>query len=673
MKSRASREWPADLSCLRSRFAGHLHQSRIAWGVFIVGSLYGYFFSQGIPLWDDDFASIFDKIQNKTVWQIFLEWVSPISTQPQFWGFNERPVQALIYKIFYFFVGYDSGLYFLYKNLIFGALGWMIYRWSRRLLGEASSLWALLPTALFLLCPGPMAAHFLHSDLATTSQFLFLFLTYHIWDAVETTPTVWQGLTTSRECRQWMLRWGGLTLATYLGYKSKADLKLIPAILGLYLLTIPERRKQWRIFIFPLAGMFLLAVPWGPGIFKQLPPFLPGSHGSEIGWMWQPVTTKKLTDFIWSDFPWDVAFIFKTPTISLAAILGPFVLIPAVIFAIWYAVRSYLRDQNLAESSWPTKRARNFVALWFVVMIFAVGSLPVLNLTFRIRYGILPLVPAILLLAWLLGQVARNLKFFPSMTVAAIVACFALQGAIDFYRSVEQRSDLGSVMNAVDRAYEFINDQLPNAKLVSVEGYRSYFYHTDASPVIRERELLDHFESLTTGKYPVGNTYALSWVPTFWDQVEYVAKFSGCRGGVAFNIIADCDNQLQSYLFRYIGRDPEFALGEQLRQTGNFAEALKAHEHFLQRYPRSFAAYFSIGIEAMSVGNNDRAEEAWSYLEYYFPHHATVLYNHGLTLKKRGDAVGAASRFSQVLKIDPTHFGPLVNSFSRGLANDSKN
>src|SRR3954463_10234531 len=86
------------------------------------GFVLGLFFGQGIPLWDDDFTSWFWKIQDKSIFQTLLEIVSPISTQPQYWGFNERPIQALVYQFFYLVSGYESWSYMLFKSLVYAGL-----------------------------------------------------------------------------------------------------------------------------------------------------------------------------------------------------------------------------------------------------------------------------------------------------------------------------------------------------------------------------------------------------------------------------------------------------------------------------------------------------------------------------------------------------------------------
>ncbi len=59
---------------------------------------------------------------------------------------------------------------------------------------------------------------------------------------------------------------------------------MVPAVFALYVLL--TRPWQLGYFAIPLLAMGLLAIPWGPEILAELRPWLPGSGGSEISWMY---------------------------------------------------------------------------------------------------------------------------------------------------------------------------------------------------------------------------------------------------------------------------------------------------------------------------------------------------------------------------------------------------
>lgn len=128
--------------------------------IFLGGLVYAFILTQGLPLWDDDFTSWFSKIHDRSLLSLIGEWLSPVSTQPQYWGFNERPLQKVIYKLLHAAFGYESWAYFLFKDLVYAGLGAMLYLWGLRLVPatRGGRLAALSASAFFVLAPGPMAS-----------------------------------------------------------------------------------------------------------------------------------------------------------------------------------------------------------------------------------------------------------------------------------------------------------------------------------------------------------------------------------------------------------------------------------------------------------------------------------------------------------------------------------
>ena len=256
-----------------------------------------------------------------------------------------------------------------------------------------------------------MAAFLLYQDFAPVAELLFLALTYWIWREVERTPADWRGFPRwgDADQRRWLLRWTLVAVATYLGYKSKADLKLIPAIFGAYVLLV--RRRQLGFFLVPLVQMGLLAVPWGPGIFGKLPPFLPGSQGSEIGYMWQPASADRLLEYLWDSRPYELVASLTRSTIALSGILGPFLIAGILVFLIWRIEGIDLVPWTRLETT--IDRSRAFALIWTAAMLAGISALPAINYIFRIRYGILHMVPVSLLLAWIFGLFAEASSRLP--------------------------------------------------------------------------------------------------------------------------------------------------------------------------------------------------------------------------------------------------------------------
>ena len=641
-----------------------LLKDRVIRWLFVGGFIYAFFFGQGIPLWDDDFTSWFWKIKDYSLFKYVFEWISPISTQPQYWGFNERPVQALVYKLCYLISGYESWSYMLYKDLVYAGLGVMVYLWSLRLVPAGNKgKWAAIAAAIFyILTPGTMAAHVIHSDLATTAELWFLILTYFIWDAVEKTPETWTGTLNFKdnEQKKWIKNWAILSFFVYLGYKSKADLKVIPAIFAAYIAILPTRRKQWKIFLVPFSLMVLLAVPWGPGIFTKLPPFVPGSQGSEIGWMWQPASFERLREFVWSSVPYSFFGHFTETTLSLAGLLGPFLLIGMVAFLIW-------RMEAFDKVPWrrlttSIDRARTFALLWLVLIIGAVSALPAINYVFRIRYGIITMVPASLLLAWVFGLFLESSSRLHVWLFRLGILIFAIQASSNLARSVDYRRDMGQVMISTDQVYEYANTQILNAKLTLLPDFRPYDYRPDAGAIIKEKVWLNSADELKT-KFKPFETYVISWNPSLWEELEVVRHFSGCRETTVFDRVFPCPKGTGTFLMRYIGRDPLYTKGEELRGKGDAAGALKYHEEFLAKYPLSMAGLFVIGLEAGDLRNWTRFDQAYGVLERYFPDHLAIMYNRALALSELGRYYEAIKRFKFILSKEPSNYSALINLF----------
>lgn len=634
--------------------------------LLIFGLLYAWFFGQGIPLWDDDFTSWFWKIKDRSIFQTLLEVISPISTQPQYWGFNERPLQSLTYQLCYLISGYESWSYMLLKSIVYAGLGVMIYSWGRRLAPQTrnGSLAAVAAAVFFLFAPGPMAAHVIHSDLAPTAELFFLMLTYFIWDGVEQTPEEWTSFPSLSNPAQkkWLMRWTILSVLTYIGYKSKADLKLIPGILALYVLAV--RRRQWKLFAFPVGFMILLAVPWGGAIFRKLPPFVPGSQGSEIGWMWQPASFERLRDFLWSPGSYSILSAFKDPTLSLAGLLGPFLLVAVLVFLGW-KMEAFDKVEWKSRAT-PSDRARTFALIWFGVILVGISALPAINYIFRIRYGILTMVPASLLLAWVFGLFAAQFEpkaeKLPRWALIAGLACFAVQAGMNLSRSINYRRDMGQVMVSVDQAYEYFAKNHADAKLTLFPDFRPYDYRTDAPKSIIERDWLQNVDDIGK-KYQPYQAFAISWKPSLWPHVEMVANFSGCRETSLFDRVFPCPAGSGTYLMRYIGEDPVYKQGEEARSKGDLATARKLHDEFVAKHPQSLAGQFVLGLEAYQLQDWPKAQQAYSMLEKFLPDHLAILYNHALALSQLQQYKPAIDRLRFIAQKEPGNYAALINLY----------
>lgn len=611
--------------------------------VFLGGLAWAAFLTQGLPYWDVDYVQGFQPLAGKTLGQVAWEWAAPISTDAQNWGFLDRAAQSFAYKVSYLIAGYDPWPYTLFRNLCLAGLGVMIYLWVRLLLGRTprSRMAGAAAAAFFLLAPGASASNVWLGDFAPVSEFLAASLLYLLWKAMERRPTA--------------LEWAGLTLAVYLAYKTKGDVKLIPAILAAY--TLAARRTEWKRFAVPIAAMALLAVPWS-SVFIKVPPFLPGAEGSETGWMWQPASLERLSAFLWSADPFDWSF--QKGALSLTALLAPFLLPGMALALLW------LRDAS-PRVRWrsldaPEERARLMVALWFAAMLAGASALPAINYFFRIRYSILLFGPASILAGWLLGLLIERWESAPKWLVVTAALLFVAQTAANASRSLYHRRDLGRIMVAVDKAYARIDSAYPRERLALLGSFLHYAYRPGAAlPILRP----DHADgdAELAALYGTHSALALSWEAYLSERLDLLERFSGCNPGVLFDRLFPCEPGSGAALMRYVGLDDGLVRAGEARERGDAAAARAAYEEFLRRRPGNLGARFWLGVAAYQQKDWAAAEAANRELESQLPGSIPALYNHAVALMELKRYDEAIARLERVVASGPQNYGAQLNLY----------
>lgn len=623
--------------------------------------LWALFLTQGLPLWDDDFTSWIKRYQDRSTWLLFWDALSPLSTQPQHWGFNERPVQMILYRLAEVLSGDRGWAYFGIKSLTLSAMGVGVAAWIAELSrGITRRFEPALMGALICVVSGVTSAALVwHPDYAPLAEAWFLWSGLALWRHLEKLRA---GEPVSH------VRAFLIAAAVVIGYRTKADLKLLPIIAGTYVLFFPELRARWRKWVGPFVLMGLYLVPWGKGSVSQLPPFLPGSGGSSVGWMWQPASLDRLKDFFWLRESWGFADQWLAPSLALFWNAAFFIL-AGLVFLVWRSGRQ-LDSLPWTRLSHSWEHARLWVIIWGGWMTLAVAALPAINYTFRVRYGILLWVPFSILLGGGLAHVfaASSTKKLPRGLAYFLVGCFVLQSGLNLNKALRARHDLGAVMVAVDRAYRAVDARYPQGKLVDFPDFRPYDWRPASSLAVQNAQVLSRVEDIRSYAQPGIPTLALSWNPSFWEELDFEEFFSGCPGGVLFDALMGCSAGEGVYLYRYLGSDPDYLEGEAARKRGAHSEALMAYGAFLERHPRSFAGHFVVGLSALTVGDAARAAESWSYLERYFPHHLSVLYNHALALESLHKWTDALARLKMVLSADPKNYGAWYHSVRIALA-----
>ena len=89
--------------------------------VGLLATVVAFFFTHGLPLWNEDYSQWLAQA-NGSFFDLVLRIVLPITWSPETWGYSDRPVQALIYKIFHLVFGYWGTGFYLMKSIAFGAI-----------------------------------------------------------------------------------------------------------------------------------------------------------------------------------------------------------------------------------------------------------------------------------------------------------------------------------------------------------------------------------------------------------------------------------------------------------------------------------------------------------------------------------------------------------------------
>lgn len=624
------------------------------WWLFLAGSLYACFFSLGLPLWDDDFTSYLRPLASKSILEILWNWISPLSTQPQYWGFNERPAEWLFYKALFQTSGYVAWPYFLLKSPFYGGLWSMVYLWvhkitNRKDVGVAAAL-------LFGVAPGPILSQFMLQDFAPVAEFFLALLGFWMWSAVESTPVTWTGWPDLRNKKHidWLKRWIGISVSVYLAIKIKGDVRILILILMGYVMLV--RPAQWRFFLIPVCVMGILSVPWGPSILSKLPPWFPGSSGSEIAWMYQPASPARIWDFVGSTHDFTLKQMLFTAPLSLFLLLFPFFVLPVL------AMVLVTKPDTIFSKKSAVNRAALWVGLWLSGAFLVVMALPELKLIFRVRYGILTWLPACILFGIYAGSFLKTRTKHKTLWLQVGVALWIAQLGLNFYRSVELRDHLGQVIILIDRVYAKVTEIKPQPRLVMLPGFLLYDYRPGVSAAIEHRESKT-LDDLVSQNYPPNETYVVSWNAPLDIRVEMVEMFKGGDSESVFDWVFSCGSDFSVKLMKYVGVQPSLLQARTLKEKGRTQEALAIIEPYLSKFPLNLGAQFEAQQLYLYTSQWWKAHASSLVLENYTDRHPSVLYNHSIALHALGFYDEAISRLQTALEVNPKKYGVLYYLF----------
>ncbi len=380
---------------------------------------------------------------------------------PERWGFQDRPVQILLFKALFSLSGHGPAAYYLFKAFLVALLAVALAFFARGAgLGARAGL---LAGAVVAAASPTFASALWVSDFELLAQlltvaFLGAFLAF---DRID--PSRLPAWT----ARFWAWQAGLFALAL-LAHRTKGSAKLLPGILLCYLLLF--RRRALRRCLPLVAALGLSVVPVFHLLEDPVPPFAPFSPDRSEGWKWKPANLETL----WMLTLGNTDPLTGTAEMPVASSLGS-VLCPVLLVG---ALASLLAvgPGALPDSSSDKGRALRLTALWAAAAVAAVAAFaafPRLPAGFMARYVVVGLVPLSLLLGALFDRASRRLPFAgAAVACAALILSFAAQNlpVIRF-----ARESIGQTIVAYDRAREDISRSLERADVL-LSGF-TYGYH----------------------------------------------------------------------------------------------------------------------------------------------------------------------------------------------------
>lgn len=588
---------------LKSFAEDHPEEIRVG----LVAAAIVFFFTQGLPLWDDDYSQWLTQA-NGGFFNLIFRLISPFTSDPATWGYSDRPVQVLIYKILHLIFGYWGTGFFFVKSLVFGGLCGTLYHWMRR--WGVEKLPAYLALSVLVLSTNVLASLIWHSDFGVYSQLALTGILFWALPEVEKGPSSlnvykkgWAGLPKS------FSRFIILFFVTvYFGSKLKGDVRLAPVILLAYLWLTNQAKA--KVYVAPLALTFLATLPWSKQMFQHLPPFMPGAS-AYTGWTYGSFSVGRIFEFLVGDL-----FTIRHAPLSLLGAVGIFVTLALVAYAGYRAYREELMK--------PSNKTI-FVFTWLGVTLLACGILAPQSPNFQLRYTLLPLVPATLFLAIIFQAACKEfakIEYFKYAALAVIV----LQGAISLAHDYQYRREMGRTMVAIDQIYKNIEEKHPTSQMLLYPGFLSYGYKPTVASVDGRKNYANGQE---LEKYPAGNTYIASWTDDLDPRLSLESVASGCSGAF-FDIIAPCPPAGTALILKYNGVMPEVAQADSSYRQGNLPAARQLINTALARDPSNHGLAFVAGFYAYSAGDYAAMEKVYDQIGPFFPFHTSVIYNWGL-------------------------------------------
>lgn len=585
-----------------------------------IGAVIGFFFTQGLVLWNEDYGQWLNEASRS--WGTILGRIlSPMTSSPETWGANDRPLQVLLYKLVTTIFGTGSTAFYVLKAAGFGLLFGMLHLWARRL--GASRVASTLTVAAIALSGHAIGALVWHANFGVYTQVTLVFLLFaasQFIDGRKAAPALLDGLTgRDADYRAFLIFfWPTLYLATKLGPEARA----VPWIVLLYLAAV--RRKQLRDYAPFLTASVLITLPWSTQLFRHLPPMLRADAFYQGG-TYAPFSLARLNTFLFKDLS-SIASA-SAQSLSLFAALGIFV---AAAMLVYYASK-IIGDRLRAPRAQTT-----YLWVWMTLAVLGLGCTAFA--TPGVRALELPtlfavMVPMAVLVALGVTQILQEYRSVRWAERAAM-GVLAIQLVWNAAGAVSVRRDYARLTYAASKAFEAAQEAAQtngDSKLLLAPGFgNSTLLETANTGILATRTPMRSFDDIQAA--PVGKTLVVSWDPSLDSRLTVVKTVSSC-GTSVFDSVFSCKPHQSVALLRYVGTPAAVTTAQDLDKKGDIQGARRALTEGIAKDPGNFGLAFHKSLYDDRVGDYAAMEQVYDRIGPYFPWHTTVVYNWGLAKK----------------------------------------
>ena len=471
----------------------------VATGIGLFAFVYASFFLQGLRLFDNDYNQWLTLARENSLTTVFWQVFNPILSA---WNVDFRPTQTLIFKALFALFGYNASGFYYFKALMLALFSAGYFLLLLRYLGSPTV--AALSAIFLVTASSTFTSLYWVSDFVIVSEFwaLLVFAIFLYLESLEQTDrkTLIVGIAL-------------MVILTLLCDRTKANGKLIPGILFLYLLLFDRSRlKRYGLAIVLMVVMLL---PW-PVLLSDPAPFLVAKAGAPASYAWQPASLQKLWALFAGDFaPYSLLY-SEHPPISVTAVLG-FPLVYLGLFAAGWLI--YRRV--------PASPPVRFMMVWLVVNLLALMSYPYLPAHFQARYAISVLIPMLPLVFLGIQSAFGRISSLGRWSAGLLTVIVLVQIGFNVYHTVRMRNiGMPGFMIASGAVREYIASNLSGAGFI--------YYNM---PVFAFRPTTDGNQFFSSGSDPLIDVisalpedtplYVISSTPIYSSDLRLHAAFPG--------------------------------------------------------------------------------------------------------------------------------------------------